>query len=122
MRTKAAQAVKNDETEGPSEGEMSTGGPGGREPPRRFERHDRPAIHESVLCRLPVAGGNMTPGAKQAGDGVFHTSHSTMSARLPDTTFGSMTAASAQLLPHMLPLHTEAFGTAACNRHEAAAW
>ncbi len=49
----------------------------------------------------------MTPGAKQAGKGVLHTSHSTMSTRLPGPMHRSAITASARMVPHMLPLHAE---------------
>ena len=49
----------------------------------------------------------MTPGAKQASEEVFHTSHSKMPRRLLETMFRSVVTATAGMLPHMLPLHTE---------------
>ena len=36
----------------------------------------------------------MAPGAKQASEGVLHTSHSTMSRSLPGTVFRPVVAAS----------------------------
>ena len=72
-----------------------------------FERDDQSAIHERVPHHLPATRGNMTPGAKQTSEGVLHTSHSTMSMRLPGPMHRSAIAASARMFPHLLPLHTE---------------
>ena len=50
----------------------------------------------SMSAFLPVARGNVTPGTKQGREGVLHTSHSTMSMRLPGPMHRSALTASAR--------------------------